>query len=67
MTRQRFSSLPIAMLDFNHLTLAEVAEHERLQRIAQTRVIEGAEARRLTYLTSRRVCPPRERAEDGAA
>lgn len=60
--KTRFPSFP-----FNHLTLAEAAEHERLTVKAASVFLSRDEQRRLTELGDRRHPPIRNIAQEGAA
>lgn len=52
---------------FNHLTLAEVTEHERLAYRGRIMRLTEREQERLTALASRRYYIPAEPEQEGAA
>lgn len=56
------SACPLAFADFAHLTMAQVAEFERLERVFVTKTTfgsSGKQLRRYSNLLARRVCPDR--------
>lgn len=60
----RACSMPIA--EFNHLSLKEVAEHEKLSDLSQSRKLTPDEKDRFMKLDQRRIKIPKDGREDVA-